>query len=577
MSRKPKNMITRKLGFIITGILLFSLIIIFVSMYRANYNEIKKAAGVEAYGCANITTALVDPADLEKIKDGDTELAKKVGDEISWTIQHKNIFAGQYIMDLDKELLAVDENLLDQGFAPGDDFAITDEDLQQVIETKAPVYSDVYEFGGMKRLTGYAPIFKDHDASKEVVAISAIDFESSIVHSRTWDMIKGSFFFAILPILFAGIATIFLIKKTTEPLNTIIQYAGRVADGDLTVEPLPVKRNDEIGQLSGDLNTMVHNLKHIIGEVTSSSTSVAHTAEELSSSAEEVSVSAEQNLANTQHIMDGSTKQVDIVHDTRTILNAISEKTEAISNKAKGLSNASNDTTNQAEDGNKAILESIEQMNTINTRSSHMTESMQNLSERSEEISHIITMITNISEQTNLLALNAAIEASRAGEEGKGFAVVADEIRKLAEQSSNATKQISDIIYEIQAQTEEAVSETTESVEAVKVGTVSIQNAGDAFGTIRESVVNVTSEINSMYQDITSITGEVQTIIDSMEHIESVSSENKQNTELVLTESEDQAAAIEEINSLMDQLANMAETLDKQTHLFKLTDEKELD
>ena len=80
-----------------------------------------------------------------------------------------------------------------------------------------------------------------------------------------------------------------------------------------------------------------------------------------------------------------------------------------------------------------------------------------------------------------------------------------------------------------------------------------------------------------MYQDITSITGEVQTIIDSMEHIESVSSENKQNTELVLTESEDQAAAIEEINSLMDQLANMAETLDKQTHLFKLTDEKELD
>src|SRR5699024_1214776 len=238
--------------------LLFSLIIFFVSMYRANYNEIKKSDGIEAQGCANITTALRDPADIEKIKDRDTELTNKVGDESRWRIQHKNIFAGQYIMDLDKELLAVEENLLDQGFAPGDDFAITDEDLQQVIETKAPVYSDVYEFGGMKRLTGYAPIFKDHDASKEVVAISAIDFESSIVHSRTWDMIKGSFFFAILSILFAVIASIFLIKITSVSLNTIIRYAGRFAGGYLTVGPLPVKRNDEIGQFSGDLNTMVH-------------------------------------------------------------------------------------------------------------------------------------------------------------------------------------------------------------------------------------------------------------------------------------------------------------------------------
>src|SRR5699024_6003865 len=121
-------------------------------MYRANYNEIKKSAGVEAYGCANITTALVDPSDLAKIKQGDTEVAEKVGDEISWTIQHKNIFAGQYIIDLDKELLAVDENLLDQGFAPGDDFEINDEELQQVIDTKAPVYSDVYELFGMKRM-----------------------------------------------------------------------------------------------------------------------------------------------------------------------------------------------------------------------------------------------------------------------------------------------------------------------------------------------------------------------------------------------------------------------------------------
>lgn len=573
MKNRQRNRITRKLGFIITGILLFSLVIIFVSMYRANYTEIKKAAGVEAYGCANITTALIDTNDIEKIKNGDKAIAKKLGEDINWTIQHKNIFAGQYVMDLNGKLLAVDENLLDQGFAPGDAFEMNAEDLKHLEETKAPVYSDVYTFGGMKRLTGYAPVFKDHDSTKEVIAISAIDFESNIVHSRTWDMIKGSFFFAIIPIFFAGLATIFLIKKTTEPLNPIIDYAERVANGDLTVKLLPIKRNDEIGQLSEDLNTMVENLKSIIGGVTTNASSVASTAEELSASAGEVAVSAEQNLVNTQNVMQGSSEQVDVVHDTTGILTSISSKTGDIQDRVKDLSDSSLETSNKAEEGNKAIIESIEQMNTINTRSSHMTDSMLELSKRSEEVSNILTIITSISDQTNLLALNAAIEAARAGENGKGFAVVADEIRKLAEKSSNATKQIATIIHEIQAQTKQAVSETSESVEAVKIGTVSIQNAGNTFDLIRNAVAQVSTEINHVYGDVTSITTDVEKIIQAMLTIETLSSINRENTSHVLTESEDQAAAIEEITSLMEHLSSMAEELDKRTNHFKLEED----
>lgn len=570
MRQKRKNMITRKLGLIIMGILLFSIIIIFISMYRANYTEIQKSAGVEAYGCANITTALVNPSDLEKIKAGDKETADKVGEEISWTIQHKNIFAGQYIMDTDGKLLAVDENLLKQGFHPGDQFHISKEDLDRLLTARAPVYSDIYEFGGMKRLTGYAPIFKDHDPDKDIIGISAIDFESSIVHSRTLDMIKGSFLFAIIPILLAGAATIFLIKKTTEPLNPIIDFASRVADGDLTVDNLPIKRKDEIGKLSSDLNTMVDNLRNIIGGVTANASQVAGTAEELSASAEEVSVSAEQNLATTQEVREGSEQQVKIVHETNSILATITEKNASLSQKAHMLSASAHDTSQKAEDGNDAISASIAQMHTINERASNMSEAMGTLSEKSAEISKIITMITGISEQTNLLALNAAIEASRAGENGKGFAVVADEIRKLAEQSSQATKQISSLIHEIQAQTEQAVSGTSESMDAVQEGTSSIQHAGEAFGDIREAIGNVSEEISSMYEDIDSITSDIEHIVELTKNIESVSTHNAENTIQVLSESEDQAAAIEEITSLMEQLSRMAEELDKQTHQFKL-------
>ena len=565
-----KNVITRRLGLIIMSILIFCIIIIFLSMYRANYKEITKAAGIELYGCANITTALVDPADLAKIKAGDTETAKKVGESINWTIQHKNIFEGQYVMDLEGKLLAVDENMLEQGYETGDSFYIKDEDLEQLKITKAPVYSEVYEFGGMKRITGYAPIFEDHDPDKDVIAISAIDFESSILHSRTWDMIKGSFLIAIIPILLAGVATIFLIKKTTAPLHSIVNFANRVAEGDLTVERLTVKGNDEIGQLSNDLNKMADSLKEIIGDLSVSSTQVATTSEELTASAEEVSVTAEHSLHAIQQVKQGSQEQVDIVHNTNQILLTISENTARMNDQSKDLQIASDNATEKAGHGEEMILESIKQMETINARSIHLSDSMEKLSDKSNQISDIIRIITKISEQTNLLALNASIEAAHAGESGKGFAVVANEIRNLAEQSAEATLKISRLIHEIQTDTINAVEETNGSIAAVKIGTKIIRDAGKAFHDIRHSISEVSGEINIINSGISQIASEVERIVELMAEIESISTETANNTVGVLSQSEEQAAAIEEVTVLMEQLSRMAEELNKRTHQFKL-------
>src|SRR5699024_1211478 len=190
------------------------------------------------------------------------------------------------------------------------------------------------EFGGMKRLTGYAPIFEDHDSNKDVIAISAIDFESSILHSRTWDMIKGSFLTAIIPILLAGVATIYLIKRTIAPLQSITQFANRVAEGDLTTERLTIKGNDEIGQLSHDLNKMADNLTEIIGDLATSSTQVATTSSELTASVEQVSVVAEENLQSVNEVKVGSQEQVNIVHSTNQTLATISDKTDHISERS---------------------------------------------------------------------------------------------------------------------------------------------------------------------------------------------------------------------------------------------------
>lgn len=555
---------------IITGLLLFCIVTIFLSMYKANYDEIKKAAGVEAYGCANITTAFVSTNDIEKIKAGDDGVAEKVGDDINWTIQHKNIFEGQYVMDLEGTLLAVDENMMEQGYGAGDEFYISEENLEQLRVTKAPTFSEVYEYGGMKRLTGYAPIFEDHDPDKEIVAVSAIDFEASILHSRTWDMIQGSFLFALIPILLVGAATIFLIKRTTDPLQGVMRFASSVAEGDLTVEPLQVKNKDEIGQLSEDLNTMAENLQNIIKGLSTDAVQLAAVSEELSSSGQEVAATSEQNREAFRHVEQASEEQMQIVREANHSIRDIAVKSGQMSTKAQELGVISEQTTLRADEGDNIIRASVKQMEKLNEQSNNMAQSMDRLREASGEINQIITMITGISDQTNLLALNASIEASRAGEYGKGFAVVAEEIRKLAEQSVEATGQIGSLISEIQTGTDNVIAESNESIHAVESSTETIGDAGVAFQEIKQAIHQEAIAFGEIHQTIDDIASEVDTILQSTHHIEGISRKNVDNSKGVAALSEDQVAAMEEITGLMENLNYMAEEVKQRTQQFKI-------
>ncbi|KRG11618.1 hypothetical protein ACA30_00330 [Virgibacillus soli] len=568
---KDQNRLTLKLGTIIMGILLFCILVISLSMYRTNYNEIKKTAGIELYGCANITTALVDPTEIEKILAGDSTLSAKLGDDIGWTIEHKHIFEGQYIIDPNGIVLAIDENVSKQGISVGDQFAIDAKAIQDLLETKSPTYSDVYTFAGMKRLTGYAPIFKDHDPNNEVIAISAIDFEASILHERTWQMVKGSLLFAILPILLLGGTTIYLIKRATDPLNKIIVYARKVADGDLTGGELDLQQKDEIGQLSTDLNQLVFHFRDVLGQVSNNSEEVAQASLLLTAGTEEIVKSAEQNSIDLQKVQTSSQFQVEIVQKTNETLNDISSRTQEISARAQSLTEESVQTLEQSENGDQTLQKAILQMGLMNDRMEELTDSMAVLSKKSEQIDQILTVITMISDQTNLLALNAAIEASRAGEHGKGFAVVAAEIRKLAEQSAQSAQQIGILIHEIQEDTKNVASVTTESVEGVKLGTEMIESGGQAFKGIRQSISTVTTEISDMYNEFTQINGSVQQIVDGMKSVEEKAHENRNSTNEIANNTEEQTAAIEEIAALMETMQSMTENLQDKVKNFKLT------
>ncbi|WP_216831311.1 methyl-accepting chemotaxis protein [Alkalihalobacterium elongatum] len=567
---KKKDSVIVKLGLIIFTTIFISMVIISVSNYRIIYEKVKEAAAIELYGCANITTGLLNPNDIEQLAQGNLSKAEEIGQLISWTVDHKDIFETQYILSLEGKVLAADVNLQAQGFQAGDMFYLDEKALQMMQSMGHPHYSDIYEFGGMKRLTGYAPIFKDHDPSKEMIAISAIDFDASIVHERTWDMVKGGILFGIIPLLITTVVTIWFVRRTMKPISNFIIYAKKIAQGDLTAPRIRIDRKDEIGELASDFNRMVDQLQEMVGNVSESSYQVAATSEQLSEQAKHVTTATELNSERIRNIQDDSQQQVKKSNHINEVVTDISNNMERILLQMEKTTKVSKLANVKADTGDEVINRAIEQMEMIKQSSVSMKQTMSGLDQKSEQINEIISMITAIADQTNLLALNAAIEAARAGEHGKGFAVVAEEVRKLAEQSSSATKEIRELIVQIQEETTEAVKTSSTGDQTVTKGIEVMNQAGESFHDISETINEITSEVYQISNRLEQMNVEIQRIVELTEMIVGIAERHAEHTDFVADSTEQQTAAMQEVRAASSELTLMSETLQEKINHFKL-------
>ncbi|WP_010677595.1 methyl-accepting chemotaxis protein [Bacillus timonensis] len=564
-----KRTLTTQLGIIIIVVIFVSMFITSVSNYWVSYEKTYEAAGIEAVGCANITTGLINPIDIEAIIDGDKNPAE-LNELLDWTTNHKSIFEGQYILSLEGEILALDSNMQKQGFKAGDQFYIDKNVLKTIQETKHPHYSEIYKFGGMKRITGYAPIFKDHDPNKEIIAINAIDFDAKIVTERTVDAVKDSFILGLLPMLIACLITIFIIRRKTKPLTLLINNAQEVAEGDLTVRQIEIKNKDEIGDLATAFNRMTNNLRELINQVSYTTNNVAASAEQLTASSEQTTDATKQIAVTMHEVAAGVDRQVQSIEETSQTVQEMSIGVGQIAGNAQRVSASVTDTAEKASEGGESIRTAESQMNSINHTFSELSELIKGLGNRSEEIGKIIEVITSIASQTNLLALNAAIEAARAGEHGRGFAVVADEVRKLAEQSAGSSSQISELILDIQNETNKAVAAMEAATEEVISGIGIIHTAGTNFDQIEESIKEVTSQIQEVSAAVQQMAAGSEQMVHSMRLISEVAEESKAGTQEVSASTEEQMASMDEISSSASSLANMAEELQGIVNKFKI-------
>ncbi len=483
-------------------------------------------------------------------------------------------------------------------------------------------------------------------------------FTASTRELTTASLILGAIGF----LLAVGIG-IFEAGMFTRPLALATHVSQKIADVDLaalaaemkalaqgdltrtlsiTAQPLEIDSKDEIGQLAQAFNAMIDrlqdvglnfaemrtNLRHLVGQVAENAGTVSAASTQLSETAAQSARATNQISATIQQMVKGAANQSESVTKTVAAVEQMSRGIDSMATGAQeqaksvarsaGLTSQISDGVRQvaanaqagakgaadaaqtARSGVTIVEEMVRGMDAIRAKVGLSSQKVQEMGGRSDQIGTIVETIDDIASQTNLLALNAAIEAARAGEHGKGFAVVADEVRKLAEKSAAATKEIAGLIKGIQQTVGQAVEAMAGGAREVERGAERATAAGQALSAILQSADTVNGQveeiaaaaqqINASASQLVSAMDGVSAVVEeytaaaeemaastseatqAMENIASVSEENSASVEEVSASTEEMNAQVEEVTASAQSLAEMAEALQVLVAQFKVSE-----
>jgi methyl-accepting chemotaxis protein len=434
----------------------------------------------------------------------------------------------------------------------------------------------------------------------------------SLKDKQVNDITRVLVFFNLVLLGLGGLTIYLFISKALRPLGQITEIMSRITNGDFS-QRLSITQKDEIGALANDINNSLEKIGGLIKGsqntleiVKENSEMVNRSMQDTSGAMESVAISSarmasgagsqNEEISQVNNSIDEVNQLIEKanisfsrqVEQNRQTTEAITVVVEAVNHISKGInaiSSSSQETMAVAENGEVKVAETVTAMSGINLKVNDIANQIEVLGKSSEQIGIIINVINDIASQTNLLALNAAIEAARAGEAGKGFAVVADEVRKLAERSDEATKEITGLIKNIQNIASSSIKITKEGMENVDLGVKLAEETKEALKNILKAVSSnnlqiqnideasgkIEGQINIAMGTVNELKLQIEKTVQDIQQVEDHSKKIKKAMLGIVIISEENAAAAEELSSSAQEVTA---TMDNGRKMVSDLDEK---
>lgn len=459
------------------------------------------------------------------------------------------------------------------GLITEDGCEITTLDLQEPVFTNQEFYQAVLanqntsdsmycEYGGSEYLFVYSRV-------EESGAIICAMVPKVMILNQASDIKTLTVFFVFIASVIAVVTGALIASKISGAIKKIMRAFSKVSKGDLSIS-VTSQRRDELGMLAESLNGMIQNMRKVMEKVTKVSAYVQDCSRIVLMASDELLQEAQEITVSMQEIDGGVKTQIENTSGCLMEMSKLSEKVGSVYQNTGEIERIAYETRAIAEEGIGIVGELNHKAENTTNITNEVIVNIERLEEESKSISNFVQTIHEIAGQTNLLSLNASIEAARAGEAGKGFAVVASEIRKLAEQTVQAAKQIEHIIESVNEKTRETVETAGTAKKIVVSQEEALHSTVDVFGKINCRVEELALALSNISAEVSEIEQTKVTVLDAMNSISSATEQSAAVSKEINITADKQMDIVKQNSLSIGELEEAVKQLNEAIAIFSL-------